>query len=97
MLYHTVIKQDTLSISVFVESIGIKKSDFKHSNRMTYRPLDGWIRMRLRSILRRRQGRRGHGRGRDHTRWTNAYFRQRGLFSLDDAYVEQCQSLRSNC
>jgi len=70
---------------------------FKHSNRMTYRPLDGWIRMRLRSILRRRQGRRGHGRGRDHTRWTNAYFRQRGLFSLDDAYVEQCQSLRSNC
>jgi len=70
---------------------------FKHSNRMTYGPLDGWIRMRLRSILRSRQGRRGHGRGRDHTRWTNACFRQLGLFSLDDAYVEQCQSLRSNC
>ncbi len=70
---------------------------FKHSNRPTYDPLDGWIRMRLRSILRRRYGLRGCGRGRDHNRWTNAYFRQLGLFSLDDAFVEQCQSLRSNC
>lgn len=29
---------------------------FKHSHRTTFRPLDGWIRMRLRSILRKRQG-----------------------------------------
>jgi RNA-directed DNA polymerase len=47
---------------------------FKHSHRTTFRPLDGWIRMRLRSILRKRNKGKGRGRGRDHQRWTNAYF-----------------------
>jgi len=52
---------------------------FKHSNhRYTFKPLDGWIRMRLRSILRRRKHRRGRGRGRDHQRWPNAFFAERG-------------------
>ena len=70
---------------------------FKHSNGITFVSLDGWIRMRLRSILRKRQRLRGCGRGRDHTRWPNAYFRQLELFSLVDAHAEQCQSLRSTC
>jgi RNA-directed DNA polymerase len=39
---------------------------FKHSPGRTFKRLDGWIRMRLRSILRRRQGRVGWGRGRAH-------------------------------
>ncbi len=61
---------------------------FKHSNhRYTLKPLDGWIRMRLRSILRKRKRRRGRGRGRDHQRWTNAFFAKRGLFSLETASV----------
>jgi len=55
---------------------------FKHSHRTTFKPLDQWIRMRLRSILRRRCGLRGRGRGRDHQRWANAFFAARGLFSL---------------
>lgn len=54
---------------------------FKHSHRTTFKPLDQWVRMRLRSILRRRQGRRGRGRGLDHHRWPNAYFAEHGLFS----------------
>jgi len=70
---------------------------FQHSDRYTFTALDGWIRMRLRSILRKRQRRRGHGYGPDHLRWPNAYFRQLGLYSLMDAWLAKRQSLRSTC
>ncbi len=66
---------------------------FKHSNRWTFPPLDSWIRMRLRSILRRREGRRGRGRGADHQRWRNAYFDTHGLFNLEAAHKRERQSL----
>jgi len=59
---------------------------FKHSHRTTFKPLDKWIRMRLRSILRHRRGLRGRGRGSDHQRWPNAFFAAHGLFSLVAAY-----------
>ena len=65
---------------------------FKHSHRFTFRPLDSWMRMRLRSILRWRRGGSGRGRGRDHQRWPNAYFADRGLFSLTAAYALARQS-----
>ena len=55
---------------------------FKHGPSPTLRQMDGWVRMRLRSILRRRTGRRGRGRGRDHHRWPNKFFEAQGLFSL---------------
>ncbi len=64
---------------------------FKHSYRPTFRPLDQWIRMRLRSILRRRKKMRGRGRGLDHHRWPNSYFADRGLFSLVAAFQSECQ------
>jgi len=65
---------------------------FKHSYKTTFPYLDGWIRMRLRSILRKRQGRRGRGRGSDHQRWRNAFFAEHGLFSLKTAHALACQS-----
>jgi len=65
---------------------------FKHGNKSTFTLLDKWIRMRLRSILRKRTGRRGCGRGRDNNRWTNAFFAEHGLFSLIAAYETACQS-----
>lgn len=65
---------------------------FMHSHRTTFRPLDQWIRMRLRSILRRRHGGRGRGRGSDHVRWPNAFFAEQGLFSLTAAHAAACQS-----
>lgn len=65
---------------------------FKHSQRRIFSSLDSWIRMRLRSILRRRHGRRGCGRGLDHHRWPNAFFAERGLFSLAEAHVRARQS-----
>jgi len=64
---------------------------FKHSLKTTFEPLDGWIRMRLRSILRRRQGKRGRGRGSDHQRWPNKYFAKQGLYSLVVAHARSCQ------
>jgi len=64
---------------------------FKHSWRFVFTDLDRWIRMRLRSILRRRQGRRGRGRGADHQRWPNAFFVAQGLFSMTMARARECQ------
>lgn len=65
---------------------------FKHSYRTTFEPLDKWTRMRLRSILRKRQGKRGRGRGTDHHVWPNAYFAELGLFSYCTAYAQARQS-----
>jgi RNA-directed DNA polymerase len=67
---------------------------FKHSYRGTFRPLDGWIRMRLRRILRRRSGRHRRERRVDHQRWTNAFFAAHGLFSMTEAHAALCQSAR---
>ncbi len=66
---------------------------FKHSHRFTFTTLDGWVRMRLRSILRMRSGRKGRGRGLDHQRWRNSYFAAHGLFSLVTARQAACQSV----
>lgn len=66
---------------------------FKHSHWTTFPRLDGWIRMRVRSILRKRRGRSGRGRGTDHWRWSNAFFTDRGLFTLTTAHALASQSL----
>lgn len=55
---------------------------FKHAGVDSLEAMDGWIRGRLRGILRRRKGLRGRGRGIDHQRWNNRYFAELGLFSL---------------
>jgi RNA-directed DNA polymerase len=60
---------------------------FQHSHWTTFAPLDKWVRMRLRSILRKRRGRRGRGGGADHQRWPNAFFAAHGLFSLTTAHA----------
>ena len=65
---------------------------FKHSHKWTFSALDGWIRMRLRSLLRRRLGLRGRGRGADHQRWPNAFFADHGLYSLKRAHEYASQS-----
>ena len=65
---------------------------FKHSHKTTFPELDGWIRGRLRSILRKRQGKRGRARGSDHQRWPNSYFDELGLYSLKTNHSSACQS-----
>jgi RNA-directed DNA polymerase len=58
---------------------------YRHSHQTTFGPLDSYVRMRLRSILRKRAGKRGRGRGSDHQRWPNAYFTAEGLFTMTAA------------
>jgi RNA-directed DNA polymerase len=65
---------------------------FKHSNRRTFRPLDGWIRRRLRSILRRQHKLKGMSGGYDNIRWPIKFFRDLGLFSLEAAHRALLQS-----
>jgi RNA-directed DNA polymerase len=65
---------------------------FQHSYKTAFTDVDSWVRMRLRSILRKRCHRRGRGRGADHIRWRNAFFAEHGLYSLKAAYVAACQS-----
>jgi RNA-directed DNA polymerase len=67
---------------------------FLNSYRTTFSALDGWIRGRLRSLLRHHRGGRGIARGDDHHRWSNAFFAEHGLFSLQRAHALACQSPR---
>lgn len=59
---------------------------FKHAWHTTFPEIDSWIRGRLRSVLRKRLGLRGRGRGIDHQRWPNQFFHQQGLFNLKAAH-----------
>jgi RNA-directed DNA polymerase len=65
---------------------------FRHCNRSVFQDLDHWIRMRLRSILRKRSGRRGRGRGKDHVLWPNKFFEENRLFNLRAAHISYSQS-----
>lgn len=65
---------------------------FRHGHKTTFPNVDGWIRMRLRSILRKRARKKGRGQGTDHQRWTNAYFAKHGLFSMEVAHARLSQS-----
>ena len=65
---------------------------FKHSHKWTFKGEDSWIRMRLRSILRKHNKRSGRAYGSDNGRYPNSYFAERGLFSLHAAYVTARQS-----
>ncbi|MGO9670975.1 MAG: group II intron reverse transcriptase/maturase [Streptosporangiaceae bacterium] len=67
---------------------------FKHSRERTFGTLDGWIRRRLRSLLRKQQKLRGIAKvhGADQTRWPNAFFADHGLFSLQKAHASVRQS-----
>jgi RNA-directed DNA polymerase len=66
---------------------------FKHAHLSTFRDVDGFVRRRLRAILRKREKRPGFGRTAiDHRRWPNAFFAQRGLFTLQEAFVAASRS-----
>jgi len=67
---------------------------FQHSRARTFGSLDGWIRRRLRSLLRKQQKLKGVAdvRGADQTRWPNRFFAGHGLFNLQAAYDAVRQS-----
>jgi len=66
---------------------------FKHACRCEFPRLDGFIRRRLRAILRKQEKRPGFGKCHaDHKRWPNAYFAELGLFTMTEARMLASQS-----
>ena len=66
---------------------------FKHAGRRVFPRLDGFIRRRLRAILRKQDKRPGLGRCHaDHKRWPNAYFAGLGLFTMTEARMSASPS-----
>ncbi|HKO07039.1 MAG TPA: group II intron reverse transcriptase/maturase [Alphaproteobacteria bacterium] len=62
---------------------------FKHATPALYGVLDGFVRRRLRAILRKQDKRPGIGRcAADHQRWPNAFFAAHGLFTLSTAFEQ---------
>ena len=62
---------------------------FQHATPALFGVLDGFIRRRLRAILRKQEKRPGIGRCQaDHQRWPNAFFATHGLFTLRPAYEQ---------
>ena len=60
---------------------------FKHAHSSTFCKLDGFIRRRLRALLRKQEKRPGIGRClADQQRWNNAFFAAAGLFALYPAW-----------
>ena len=68
---------------------------FKHANPYVFKSVDGFIRRRLRAILRKQQKRPGMGHNHtDHKRWPNAYFAEHRLFTMTEAHA---LARRSRC
>ncbi len=70
---------------------------FRHAHRFTFTSIDGFVRRRLRAILRRQKHRPGQGRcQRDHIQWPNAFFANLGLFTVSSAHELARQSRCGN-
>jgi len=70
---------------------------FKHAHRFTFSSLDGFIRRRLRAMLRKQRRRPGQGHClNDHKRWPNSFFADLGLFTMSAAHQSARQSRCGN-
>lgn len=66
---------------------------FKHAQPWVHQLTDGFVRRRLRAILRKQDKRPGMGKCRDdHLRWPNTFFAVQGLFTLTTAREVASQS-----
>jgi len=71
---------------------------FKHAHKYTFNTQDAFVRRRLRAILLKQNKKPGCANSKNASfRWKNAYFAERGLFSLKEAHVLDCQSRCGNC
>jgi RNA-directed DNA polymerase len=61
---------------------------FKHARSSTFRGVDGFVRRRLRAMKRPGQGTAWS----DKLRWPNAFFAERGLFTMHEAWIVASQS-----
>jgi RNA-directed DNA polymerase len=66
---------------------------FKHANSFIFKVIDGFVRRRLRAVLRKHNKRPGFGRClNDHLQWPNTFFADYGLFTMVEAYKSAVQS-----
>ena len=66
---------------------------FKHARSSTFRGVDGFVRRRLRAVLRKQIKHPGQGTAwSDKLRWSNAFFAKLGLFTMHKAWVIASQS-----
>jgi len=66
---------------------------FKHAHSVTQLGIDGFVRRRLRAILRKQEKRPGMGKCfNDHIRWPNTFFAAQGLFTITAARASASQS-----
>src|SRR5204863_6475256 len=70
---------------------------FQHATPALFGVLDGFVRRRLRAILRKQEKRPGIGRCQaDHQRWPNVFFAAHGLFTLRTAYKRDTPDEETN-
>jgi len=70
---------------------------FKQAHRFTFSSIDGFIRRRLRAMLRKQMHRPGQGRClNNHKRWPNSFFADLGLFTMSAAHQSARQSRCGN-
>lgn len=67
---------------------------FKQAHATTFKSVDGFVRRRLRSILRKHHGLRARSSRAvtDHQRWPNSFFAEQGLFTLTAAHAAASRS-----
>ncbi len=66
---------------------------FKHARSTTFRGVDGFVRRRLRAVLRKQMKHPGQGTAwSDKLRWSNAFFAERGLFTMHEAWIVASRS-----
>ncbi len=66
---------------------------FKHARSSTFKGVDGFIRRRLRAVLRKQIKRPGQGTAwSDKLRWSNTFFAKLGLFTMHEAWIKASQS-----
>lgn len=67
---------------------------FKHAHRWTFPTIDSFVRRRLRSLRNKQMtGQSWFGRSKHlHQLMPNAYFAERGLFTMKEAHYQACQS-----
>jgi len=73
-----------LSLEAMIERLNRRIRDgiryFRGGVLKVYERLARWLHGRLRSLVRRRRGRRGRERGADHQLYPNTFFTKHGLF-----------------
>jgi len=70
---------------------------FKHVTLYSMGSFDGFVRRRLRAIMRKQNKRPGYGRSvRDHQEWPNTFFAKLGLFTMETARAQEI-ACRSRC